>query len=54
MNLELDHVFILVEHEAKVEDLLLAQGIREGRGNKHPCQGNPNRRFYFEYYVFPA
>ena len=47
MNLELDHVFILVEPEAKVADLLLAQGIREGRGNKHPGQGTSNRRFYF-------
>ena len=47
MNLELDHVFILVEPEAEVADLLLAQGIREGRGNKHPGQGTSNRRFYF-------
>ena len=47
MNLELDHVFILVEPEAKVADLLVAQGIKEGSGNKHPGQGTSNRRFYF-------
>ncbi len=47
MNLELDHVFILVEPEAKVADLLLAKGIREGRGNQHPGQGTSNRCFYF-------
>ena len=39
MNLELDHVFILVEPQAKVADLLLAQGMHEGLGNKHPGQG---------------
>ena len=30
MNLELDHVFILVKSEARVADLLIAQGFEEG------------------------
>ena len=47
MNLKLDHVFILVEPEAEVAELLIAQGIREGRENKNPGQGTSNRRFYF-------
>ncbi len=47
MNLELDHVFILVKPEAEVADLLIEHGIREGRGNKHPGQVKSNRRFYF-------
>ena len=47
MNLELDHVFILVEPEAKVADQLLDHGFREGPRNTHPGQGTANRRFYF-------
>ncbi len=47
MNLKLDHVFILVEPEAKVADRLLEQGFQEGPGNTHPGQGTANRRFYF-------
>ncbi len=47
MTLELDHVFILVEPEAPVADLLLAHGFKEGTGNRHPGQGTANRRFYF-------
>ena len=54
MNLELDHVFILVEPEAIVADLLVKQGFQEGTRNKHPGQGTSNRRFYFApapYYI---
>ncbi|MBE9065376.1 VOC family protein [Leptolyngbya cf. ectocarpi LEGE 11479] len=47
MILELDHVFILVEPEAKVADRLVAQGFQEGPRNTHPGQGTANRRFYF-------
>ncbi|MBE9137293.1 VOC family protein [Nodosilinea sp. LEGE 07088] len=47
MNLELDHVFILVEPAAQVADRLLEQGFREGPRNTHPGQGTANRRFYF-------
>ena len=47
MNLKLDHVFILVEPEAKVADRLLECGFREGPSNTHPGQGTANRRFYF-------
>ena len=47
MNWELDHIFILVEPEASVADLLLAHGLKEGPGNRHPGQGTTNRRFYF-------
>ena len=47
MNLQLDHVFILVELEAEVADCLLEQGFREGPSNTHPGQGTTNRRFYF-------
>ncbi len=47
MSLELDHVFIIVEPEATVADLLIKKGFREGTRNKHPGQGSSNRRFYF-------
>jgi hypothetical protein len=47
MNLKLDHVFILVEPEAKVADRLLELGFQEGPRNTHPGQGTANRRFYF-------
>lgn len=47
MNLELDHVFILVKPEARVADLLIAQGFEEGTQNIHPGQGTANRRFFF-------
>ena len=47
MNLELDHFFILVEPEAKVADVLVSLGMREGLRNTHEGQGTSNRRFYF-------
>ena len=47
MTMTLDHVFILVEPEAKVADLLLEHGFQEGQRNTHPGQGTANRRFYF-------
>jgi hypothetical protein len=47
MNLELDHVFILVKPEARVADLLIAKGFDEGTRNIHPGQGTSNRRFFF-------
>ena len=47
MNLELDHVFILVKPEARVADLLIAKGFEEGTRNIHPGQGTSNRRFFF-------
>ncbi len=47
MNLELDHVFILVEPEAEVADRLLEHGFEEGPSNTHPGQGTANRRVYF-------
>ena len=47
MNMTLDHVFILVEPEAKVGDRLIEHGFREGPRNTHPGQGTANRRFYF-------
>jgi len=47
MNLELHHFFILVEPEAKVADLLVELGLKEGARNKHDGQGTSNRRFYF-------
>lgn len=45
MKLELDHIFMLVEPEAKVAELLLSLGMREGTPNKHEGQGTANRRF---------
>ncbi|MGF1520995.1 MAG: VOC family protein [Leptolyngbyaceae cyanobacterium] len=45
--MRLDHVFILVEPEAKVGDRLPEHGLREGPSNTHPGQGTANRRFYF-------
>ena len=47
MNLGLDHVFILVEPEAEVAELLVSLGMREGSSNIHKGQGTSNRRFYF-------
>lgn len=47
MNLELDHVFILVKPEARVANLLIAKGFEEGTRNIHPGQGTSNRRFFF-------
>lgn len=47
MNLQLDHVFILVKPEAAVADRLLESGFQEGPSNTHPGQGTVNRRFYF-------
>lgn len=47
MNMTLDHVFILVEPDARVADRLLEQGFREGSRNTHPGQGTANRRFFF-------
>lgn len=52
MNLELDHVFMLVEPEAQVADMLLTHGLRESPGNTHPGQGTANRRFYFPVEIF--
>ena len=45
MNLEIDHVFILVEPGAKVADRLLPLGFEESFGRDHPGQGTFNRRF---------
>ncbi|MEM6432893.1 MAG: VOC family protein [Cyanobacteria bacterium P01_D01_bin.115] len=47
MNLELDHVFILVESGAQAVDRLLEKGFQEGPRNTHPGQGTANRRVYF-------
>lgn len=47
MNLELDHVFILVEPKAAVADLLLSLGIKESFSRDHQGQGTSNRRFEF-------
>ncbi len=47
MNLELDHVFVLVEPEAKVADLLVSIGIEESFSRNHKGQGTSNRRFEF-------
>ena len=43
MNLEIDHVFILVKPEARVADLLIAKGFEEGTRNIHPGQGTSKR-----------
>jgi len=48
MNLELDHVFILVEPGAHVADLLVQLGLKESFRRDHPGQGTSNRRFEFE------
>ena len=36
MNLELDHVFILVKSEVQVTDTRLKRGVKEGAGHTHP------------------
>ena len=45
--MELDHVFILVEPEAKVADLLISLGMEESFSRDHKGQGTSNRRFVF-------
>ena len=45
MDLELDHVFILVEPDAKSADLLVELGLEESFGREHQGQGTSNRRF---------
>jgi len=47
MNLELDHVFILVKPEAQVADLLVSLGMEESFSRDHKGQGTSNRRFEF-------
>lgn len=47
MNLELDHIFILVKPEAKVANLLLSLGMVESFSREHQGQGTSNRRFEF-------
>ncbi len=47
MNMELDHIFILVEPEAEVADLLVSMGMEENFRREHPGQGTSNRRFMF-------
>mgnify|MGYP000140755758 CR=1 FL=1 len=47
MNLALDHVFVLVEPEAKVADLLIALGMEESFSRDHEGQGTSNRRFEY-------
>jgi len=47
MNLELDHVFILVRPGAIVADLLLSIGMEESFSRDHKGQGTSNRRFEF-------
>lgn len=47
MRLELDHIFILVEPEAEVADLLLSLGMVESFSRTHQGQGTSNRRFEF-------
>lgn len=47
MDLELHHVFILVEPDAEVADRLVSIGMDEAKPNTHPGQGSANRRFFF-------
>ena len=47
MHIELDHVFILVEPEAKVADHLVSLGLTESFSRTHQGQGTSNRRFEF-------
>ena len=46
--MELDHLFIRALPGAPAAQLLLAAGLVEGSGNRHPGQGTANRRFFFE------
>lgn len=47
MNLELDHIFIIIESKAKVADLLITLGLKESFSRDHQGQGTSNRRFEF-------
>lgn len=46
--MELDHLFIRTWPGAPEAQRLLAAGLSEGSGNRHPGQGTANRRFFFE------
>lgn len=45
--MEVDHVFICVEHGAHEAEVLKRFGLTEGSANRHPGQGTANRRFFF-------
>lgn len=47
MAFELDHLFIMTDHGAKVADRLLTLGFVEGRSRVHAGQGTTNRCFFF-------
>jgi len=47
VQLELDHVFILVEPYGEIADLLVDAGLQESFSRDHPGQGTSNRRFEF-------
>src|SRR6266480_8139703 len=42
-----DHAFICCSKGAPEADALVALGLIEGSGNRHPGQGTSNRRFFF-------
>jgi len=46
--MELDHLFICVNHGAPEAELLKDFGLTEGPPNRHPGQGTANRRFFFK------
>jgi hypothetical protein len=46
-GVELDHVMFFCGAGAPEAEALLALGLREGPGNRHPGQGTVNRRFFF-------
>ena len=47
VQLELDHIFILVEPCGEIADLLVDAGLKESFSRDHPGQGTSNRRFEF-------
>lgn len=48
MQLELDHIFVCVEPEAPLADLLTAFGLTEGSRRIHRGQGTANVCFFFD------
>lgn len=45
--MEMDHVFICVNHDGRGAEALKILGLVEGTPNVHPGQGTANRRFFF-------
>jgi hypothetical protein len=49
--MELDHIFICTDRNARAADVLAGFGLVEGSPNAHPGQGTACRRFFFHNFM---